>query len=304
MLAIGLNGTEGVLLYETKFFSLVTIIEREDSVSALDWVDNPFNDNDDGSLKLHMERSQLLAVGGFDGTVSIYCISHESKTRETTKMLYDVRVKSDVLSMAFLRDNATNFAPFPLALIIGEKNGTVSMFLTDGQSNKFEGNNKMKIIDTHKSAVLTTAFGFVEDGIIMATGTKEGVIRVSALVLHGEEWKLSHLLFEYPRTGAIRALRFNHDSTSLIVGGYDKTVLVVDTYLWKIVREIFVDGTVCSIEYDPYHRYLLLGTRSKILTIIDTSTHYQFKTIQTHGWVTVSENLMFFDFLYKSTPFH
>lgn len=248
ILAIGLDNDGGVLLYETKTFSLLATIEREDSVSALDWVDNPFHDGDDNSVNSNDNHlSQLLAVGGFDGVVSIYSIRQGSSAKNTVKSLYDVRVKTDVLSMGFLKDQATNYAPFPLALAIGEKNGTVSIFLTDGISNQFKSTSKMRIITTHESEVLAIAFGFVEDGIIMATGTKDGLVRVNALILHDKEWKISNLLFEHWRTGAIRALRFNHDSTSLIVGGYDKTVLMVDTYLWDIVREIFVDGTVSFV---------------------------------------------------------
>lgn len=204
-------------------------------------------------MKSHeAERAQLLAVGGFDGVVSIYSIVQGSSTKQLVTLLYDVRVKTDVLSMTFLRDTATNYVPFPLALTVGEKNGNVSMFLTDGETNQFKSASKISKIDMHASAVLAVAFGFIEDGIIMATGTKDGVVRVSSIILHQGEWKLSHLLFEYLRTGAIRALRFNHDSTSLIVGGYDKTVLIVDTYLWKIVREIFVDGTVSLIFHHIY----------------------------------------------------
>ena len=240
VLAIGLNNGGGVLLYETKTFSLLATIERDDTVSALDWVDNPFNDDDD-----EREGSQLLAVGGFDGVVSIYSVlAPTSATQKIYTTLYDIRVKSGVLSMAFIKDNATNYAPYPLALTIGEKNGTVSIFLTDGEVNQFKSASRLIKISIHSSAVLAIAFGFVEEGIIMAIGTRDGLVTVSTIILHQKEWKLSHLLFEYLRTGAIRSLRFNHDSTSLIVGGYDKTVLIVDTFLWKIVREIYVDGTV------------------------------------------------------------
>ncbi len=245
ILAIGLDNDGGVLLYETRKFSLVGTIERDDSVSALDWVDNPYHDTDDVSLKsLTSSRSQLLAVGGFDGRVSIYSITLGSSSTEVINTLYDVRVKSAVLAMVFLKDTATNYAPFPLALAIGERNGTVSIFHTDGETNQFKSTSKMNKIMFHDSEVLAMTFGFIEDGIIFATGTKHGLVRVCSMVLYEREWRISHLMFEFLRTGAIRALRFNHDCTSLIVGGYDKTLLIVDTHLWKVVREIFVDGTV------------------------------------------------------------
>ncbi len=246
ILAIGINNGGGVLLYETNNFTLVATIERDDSVSALDWVDNPFHDLDEASLQsLDNSRSQLLAVGGFDGVVSIYSVLLSSSSKIAVATLYDVRVKSEVLSMTFLKDTATNYAPFPLALAIGEKNGTVSVFMTDGETNQFKSTSKMSKIIEHDSEVLALAFGFVEDGIIFASGTKRGQVRIHSLILHEGQWKISsNLLPGFQRTGAIRALRFNHDSTNLIVGGYDKTVLIIDTYLWKVVREIFVDGTV------------------------------------------------------------
>ena len=42
-----------------------------------------------------------------------------------------------------------------------------------------------------------------------------------------------------------------------------------------------------TIEYDPYNRYLLLGSRSNVMTVVDTSTLHTIKTFYTQGWVTV-----------------
>ena len=276
ILAIGLNDDGGVLLYETQTFEKIATIDRDDSVSALDWVDNPYHDADDVSLRTQdNSRSQLLAVSGFDGVVSIYAISLGSSTKNLVKTLYDERVKSDVLSMAFIKDTATNYAPYPLALAIGQKNGTVSIFLTDGETNQFKSSSKMTDILQHETEVLAMAFGFVEDGIIFATGTKEGLIRVYSIGFHQGQWQIYDLMFQFYRTGAIRALRFNHDSTLLIVGGYDKTVLLVDTFLWKVVREILVDGTVSRnffpmifIAFEPLDLHLSRAYRCVRLSMI------------------------------------
>lgn len=46
-------------------------------------------------------------------------------------------------------------------------------------------------------------------------------------------------------------------------------------------------GKVNSIEYDVYNRYLLLGTKSKMLIVIDTSTMKTIKIFNTTGRVTV-----------------
>ena len=272
ILAIGLDNNGGVLLYETRTFSLLEIIEREDTVSALDWVDNPFTSDDDASIKMdESDRAQLLAVSGFDGVVSIYSILLNSSKTKLVTLLYAIRVKTEVLSMAFLKDNATNYAPFPLALTIGEKNGTVSTFMVDGETNQFKSASKLRQMFSHESPVLTVAFGFVEDGIILATGTRNGLVKVNSVILLEGEWHLSHLLFDFYRTGAIRTLRFNHDSTSLIVGGYDKTVLIVDTHLWKIVREIPVDGTVSNIVV-----YVLTTHNNIVVSFRHPFAHYRY----------------------------
>ena len=248
VLAVGLNDGNGVVLYETKGFTVIDVIDRDDTVSALDWIDDPFDDlnrdKDDQSSTANL--SQLLAVGGFDGVVSIYSITPFSLSNAFVTPLYDVKVRSAVSTLSFLKDTATSYAPFPLALAIGEQDGTVKMFVTDGNQDQFKSFTRMAKIDTHDSTVLSITFGFIEDGIIMACGTKEGLIRVNLLQLEKNEWKQSQLLFERQQTGAIRALRFNHDSTTLVIGGYDKKVLFVDTQLFQIVREIDADGTVSS----------------------------------------------------------
>ena len=232
-------------------------------------MDNPYHEADDISLRTQdNSRPQLLAVAGFDGVVSIYAISLGSSTKNLVRTLYDERVKSDVLSMAFIKDTATNYAPYPIALAIGQKNGKVSVFLTDGETNQFKSSSKMIDVLQHETEVLAMAFGFVDDGVIFATGTKEGLIRVYSIGFHQGQWHIYDLMFQHYRTGAIRALRFNHDSTLLIIGGYDKTVLLVDTFLWKVVREIYVDGTVScnlhsiiSIEFEPFYSHLPFAQR-------------------------------------------
>jgi hypothetical protein len=50
---------------------------------------------------------------------------------------------------------------------------------------------------------------------------------------------------------------------------------------------VLFSGKVNSIEYDVYNRYLLLGTKSKMLIVIDTSTMKTIKIFNTTGRVTV-----------------
>ena len=60
-----LDNGGGVALYETNLYSLVTTLERHDSVSTLEWLHH--NDND----------LLLLAVGGLDGVASLYLVEME-----------------------------------------------------------------------------------------------------------------------------------------------------------------------------------------------------------------------------------
>ena len=212
-------------------------------------------------------------------------------TRDEMVMLEkELQVQSDVYALSFLKDQTTHYAPNPCSLAVGEKNGELSLFTLS-----LKGIPRKRVLDTVETAVLSISFGFIKSAsgfidsgsFIMVYGTKRGELRASLLHLDDGEWRVSHVLFELERTGAIRALRFNHDSSLLIVGGYDKTVLIIDTVLWEIVRELYMDGTVQTITYDPFYRYLLIGSRSKVMTVVDTSTLHPIKSFHTDGWVTV-----------------
>jgi hypothetical protein len=290
LLAVALKNGHGVELYETQQFRLIYTIERSCTVSAIDWVEDAEDIEGDGEVEQKGLRAQLLAVGGFDGFVKVYSISTQRK--DLVHLVDSVRVQSEVCSIAFLKDSATKYAPNPRAIAIGEKNGRVSIVTVSKDVDMSHKAMRIKVIDQADSAILSLSFGFSAKtrqggGITMVYGTKLGKLRVSMLCLDADDWILSHYLFELERTGAIRALRFNHDSSLLIVGGYDKTVLIIDADLWKIVRELYMDGTVQTIEFDPFNRYLLLGNRSKAMTVVDSSTLHPIKTFQTSGWVTV-----------------
>ena len=294
LLAVGLSDGGGVELYETTQFRLVHTINRLDTVSALDWVeaDIPTTNgiiHDDDFIDNLQPRAQLLAVGGFDGFVKVYSISIAcDDPSELVTYVDSFRVSSEVFSLSFLKDSATNYAPSPRIIAVGEKNGQVSMVALDGDSSLSRDARRIRALDTFDSAVLSISFGFIGLGIIIASGTKDGELRASLLQLKGGTCQVKCHILEMERTGAIRALRFNHDSSLLIVGGYDRTVLIIDTMLWRIVRELHMDGTVQTIEYDPFNRYLLLGSRSKVMTVVDTSTLHPIKIFNTEGWVTVS----------------
>jgi hypothetical protein len=291
ILAVALSDGYGVELYETQQFRLIYTIERSATVSALDWVDEDGAENLKVSEELdytdqNEARPQLLAVGGFDGVAKVYSICFG---REDLVLLqHTIHLQSAIYSLAFLKDSGTQYAPSPRTIVMGEKTGKLSIVNLAETMDSAKNISNIRLLDMEDSAILSISFGFIQNGIIMVFGTKDGKLRACSLLRDGSDWYISNPLFELERTGAIRALRFNHDSSLLIVGGYDKTVLIIDTQIWKIVRELYVEGTVQDIQYDPYNRYLLLGNRSKVMIIVDTSTIHPIKAFQTSGWVTVS----------------
>jgi len=302
LLAVALKDGHGVELYETQQFRLIHTIERSCTVSAMDWVEQPGTPNtkwNDGEEEIELKepKTQLLAVGGFDGFVKVFSISMQRK--DLVLLVDSFHVQSEICSLAFLKDSATQYAPNPRAIAVGEKNGRVSIVTLSEFTGSSHNAIRLRVIDQADSAILSLSFGFSdttkqEGGIIMVYGTKYGILRASMLYIEMDDWVVSHQLFQLERTGAIRALRFNHDSSLLIVGGYDKTVLIIDAALWKVVRELYMDGTVQTVEFDPFNRYLLLGNRSKTMTVVDTSTLHPIKTFSTKGWVTVSSEMPIF----------
>jgi len=278
ILAVGL--LDGVELYETRQFRLIHTIDGLDTVSAIDWAEGSNKDN----VKIGV-KEQLLAVGCFDGSVKIYNISM-APSRELVSLVDSFRVTSDVCSMAFVQDSGSYYAPKPLAIVIGEKSGNLSL-VNISFDNQMKSADRIHLLTKDDSGILAVTFGFSErDGVMLVYGTKSGRVVAWAMSNKGNQWMLSYTISQIERAGSIRALRFNHDSSNLVVGGYDKSVLIIDTSRWKVLREIPIDGTVQTIEFDPYNRYLLLGNRSKMMTVVDTSTLHPIKTFHMNGWVT------------------
>lgn len=278
ILAVGL--VDGVELYETSQFRLLHTIDGLDTVSAIDWTEGINKDHSKTGVK-----EQLLAVGCFDGAVKIYNVSM-APSRDVVVLMGSFRVSSDVCSMSFVQDCGTYFAPGPLAIVVGERSGNLSL-VNISFDNHMNDADRINLLITADSAILSVTFGFSEkDGVMLVYGTKSGRVVACAMSNKGNQWMLAHTISQIQRAGSIRALRFNHDSSNLVVGGYDKSVLIIDTSRWEILREIPIDGTVQTIEFDPYNRYLLLGNRSKMMTVVDTSTLHPIKSFYMNSWVT------------------
>lgn len=281
LLAVGLRNGEGVVIYETKYFSIVRIIDQEDTVSAIDWARAHSLSSDDETRNAARSGSCMLAVGGFDGIVTVYAMHSELIELEGTAVVQRVCLESEVRALRFTGPLAVESGIVQLA--IGEKNGKVS-FLSIGRSNENKEDDELTSVDRMKSSILSVEFSFAVRKL-MAFGTKDGQIRVNLLHESNGSLTVGHRLCEIQRNGSVHCLAFSNDSTKLFAGGYDKSVAVIDAQVWDIVREMEVEGTIQSLEFDPFGRYLGVGSRVRSLTLYDTSTLHPVKEFHYAGWV-------------------
>lgn len=86
LMAVGLLDGTGLALYETRSYSLVYVLEREDAVSALSWLD----------VENNGQQRCLLAVGGLDASVALYEIQPELLEFQGANRLHEFQVKGQV----------------------------------------------------------------------------------------------------------------------------------------------------------------------------------------------------------------
>jgi hypothetical protein len=84
LLAVGTS--EGVALYETQTYSLVQVVERDDTVSVLQWLQVP-----NGSL--------LLGVGGLNGVATLYSIDIDLLELQGAAVLQEFRLAYQIRAM-------------------------------------------------------------------------------------------------------------------------------------------------------------------------------------------------------------
>lgn len=272
LLAVGLLRGRGVALYETRTFTLVHTLDRDDSVSTLSWLPLP-------PEKHHEHTTSLLAVGGLDGTVSLYKMRVDLLELEGANLVHQFRLAAEIRSMDLFV-----FDPY-IVVAVGTKNGKVycTTFTKD-----FARHNTAETDDLG-TAVLGMAVGSTR--ALLATCTKGGDVAVRSLRHHHHQSEQLLLslgvdLWYAKRNGPVYDVEFSNDEGLLLFGGYDKNVVLVDTNVWAVVRELKLNGSVSSLRYDPKCRYLGVGCRDKTFTLYDTSTYFPIKTLETPGWVT------------------
>lgn len=244
-LAFGLENGRGVSIYEAKSFSLLHTIPLKDTVSSIDWINV-------AERQSFPKTEHLLAIGTYDGNITVHSVP-SSLAKKSIDLCYETYVRSEVRCIKFLPCVDDLDKPKYNHLLVGETNGTVTSFSFLNpfeevllNEEKFAHSAKMttSFLYKHDSAILSMEVCRKNNSILMASGTKDGKMSVHSLEINTEKLVLNDHLVDIHRHGAIYSLRFLWDNSFLFVGGYDKTVAMIDTNLWKSTRYLDVDGTV------------------------------------------------------------
>jgi hypothetical protein len=248
LLAVG-SHSEGVALYETQTHSLVHVVERSDVVSALQWLQLS---NNNGSL--------FLAAGGLDGVSTLYNIESDLLELQGATVIHEFRLSAQVRSMTL------STCDDDLVLwTVGDKSGTVTLCCLsphDPQSNQtMEYSYGAGILGLAVDASVT----------LLAIATKGGEVKVVRIMRDKDNSvSLGDDLYKVQRLGPVRSIVFTKDERRLIFGGYDKMVVVVDTKLWVITRELNVQGTVRTV----FCQYTFILRQCSFLKSNESSDQY------------------------------
>ena len=221
LLAVGTS--EGVALYETQTYSLVQVVDRDDTVSALQWLQIP-----NGSL--------LLGVGGLDGVATLYSIDVDLLELQGTTILQEFRLANQIRAMTLSMCDDDS-----ILWTVGDKGGTVTLrYVSPQDPQSFQ-----KMEYSYGAGILGLAVN--TPATLLALSTKDGEVSVRIIERKKDYSKsLGGDVYNVKRRGPVRSVIFTKDGKKLLFGGYDKTVVLVDTKLWAITRELKVQGTVRS----------------------------------------------------------
>ena len=271
VLAVGMLNGEGVVMYETNTYTVIGILERDDAVSTLAWLSIQL-DPDQSQSQSH--STSYLAVGGLDGTVALYSLQVDLIELKGADLLYEYQCHSQVRCMDIAIHNES------IILAVGEKLGAVTFCSFSPNGTHVE----TQIVDQHNSGVLGLAIS--PSASLLAVCTKGGCVTVRQIHQVDGQFQLGVDLWHMQRNGPLNSIVFSKDESRLVFGGYDKQLVLVDTMLWDVVRELRLEGTINTVSYDPLDRYLAVGCRDKSFILFDTSTFFPIKSIHTSGWVT------------------
>jgi hypothetical protein len=122
---------------------------------------------------------------------------------------------------------------------VGDKGGTVTLCCVSPHDSQ-----SIQTTEYHYGAGI---LGLAVNAAVtlLAISTKGGEVIVARIIRNTDNsLSLGDELYTVQRLGPVRSIVFTKNERQLIFGGYDKMVVVVDTKLWAITRELNVQGTV------------------------------------------------------------
>jgi WD40 repeat protein len=298
ILAVGLNGW--VEFLETRNYSTIHQVLREDKVSAIQWcrgsaLTPPKMKGNASHQIIQDTNSDLVAVAGLGaGQVSLYQLNAVSLEFEGVKVLHEFHTNAQVRCMAF---RPIVQRPGVMLLAVGDRSGRISLCTLFRATN-----NRVRceyVVDSEVVALKETICANADDpvlgldfqvhedtGIFLAYSTKSGKVAAHSLQFVGDRIVSGPQVWTVQRNGPIRSIIFSLNGKKLLFGGYDKSIVIVDTKLFAVVHDQRLQGTVNTIALDPLDRFFVVGCRDKSFTFFDTSTCKPVKRLQTPGWVT------------------
>ena len=216
-------------------------------VSALAWLDekNPQNGG----------RYMLMATS-LQGHVSVFSIDPELLEVEGGGIQHLPgglwTLDSEVRSVAM-----TATRPGMVTAAVGDAMGRLHvLFWPVDVANPNAGTTSSVTHETlplTSSAILSLTWN--DGGTHLAVSTQSGDVDVYRIVVPNEGTATGRsgdkrgttatntkLVWSTQRAGPVRAVSWQ--GTNLVLGGYDKSCVLVDTHVWGIAREIVLDGTV------------------------------------------------------------
>jgi hypothetical protein len=335
LLAIGFESNNGLALYETRRFLSLLSISSSHTVVSIQWRNaiTPTSTEAGNSTT----KNYTLAIACRDGTIEVfhtryrvYAFSRRQTGDASSDVLltklYNLTLDDGARCMLFLTPSrgstATTTLMAPAELLVGTKSG--SIYIISHVPTSIEASSYLKPSVNTLTCIrcCIKSIAVSSHGRLLATGDEYGAIRIHSLspdipqnslldsrssVLVGKA--VTKMSISYApgsnndeplvvlREGKIRSLLFSKHDEILFAGGHDNCVAMIDTTVWKVLREIRHDGAINSIVFNESYSYLAIGSRDKKLKIYDTSTFHAIKEIQTTGWVEVGTCFfLFIDF--------
>lgn len=246
LLAVGT--VNGLLFYETSSYVLVHETQRQAMVSAIQWI--PITSSSTWYItNCYVTNNQpsLLAVGDLDGNVSLYLVDVNILESQGPTLLYEFNVKDQVRAMAcaYIGSTMDSNNNKTLLISIGDKSGAVTFCsLRIHQSTLLVSHIDTVVEKHYSSAVLGMSISTHTN--LLATSTKGGEVFVYTLTQQHETGiiYIQKSIWYTERHGPVRCVLFSGDETQLCFGGYDKTVVFIETKSWVLSRQLQLHGTV------------------------------------------------------------